>query len=430
MPDPNSLPPTGPTHVCQSECRSAQDCGLAWHGQWNLGVRMASTDGPPQRVGSLGHACLAEHVYQTCQDAEPNLSAAIEREARKRRYIDDETPWDDAPDDLAEQAMLAAYAAHGLIASPDFNVRHPVLDASGRPMVEAKMVAGWGDLYRVAGLVLPPAMLAVFARDNRRRGMEGTLDVLHAQPVGVGRSVLYLDDYKFRTRAVDGAVVESTVPDGQGAFYRILIRALGLDAGFDAVYFRQVNVYAGRWHTLDDFLDPGSEFCNQDGLPTRDPKRLAGMVAPDVWAEAWRILSDRRRIATANRKGGPRLPTYEETDRARAFIDDLSRRRSVHVNTILLDHSVCLEVVRDMLSAVAGRFVEADTWGTPGRNLRSHPSSPCARHYGCAVQAPCLAAVGSNNVEATFREMVADGRYHLRVAANVTSVGRRDGEAA
>ena len=429
MPDPNSLPPTGPTHVSQSECRSAQDCGLQWHALWNLGVRMESMDGPPQVVGSLGHACLADHVFQTSQCAEPDLWRAMEHEARKRRYPGADDGWDgdwsEASDELRGYATLAEQAARGLLASPDFDVQHPVIDASGRPMVEARMVADWADLERVAGLVIPPKMLTVLMRNNRRWGMEGTLDVLHWRD-GL-RRLLFLDDYKFRTRPVDGAPVESSVPDGQGAFYRVLIRALGLDAGFDAVFFRQVNVYAGRWHTLDDFLDAGSDYCNADGLSTRDQKRLDGMVAPDVWAEAWRILADRRRIATASRKGGPRLPTEDETHRARAFIDDLSRRRAVSVNTILLDHSVCLEVVRDMLAAVAGRLAEADAWGTPGRNLRSHASSPCSRHYGCSVQAPCLAAVGSNNVEATFREMVADGRYHLRVA-NVTPVGRRDGE--
>src|SRR6187551_3121881 len=200
MPDPNSLPSTGPTHVSQSECKAAQDCGLAWHALWNLGVRMSSTDGPSQRVGSLGHACLAEHVVATHVGEHPDMQAAMEREADKRRYLtidNDGTPF--CSDELLAQMDLAQHAAESLIASPDFNVTRPILDPTGHPMVEAKLVAEWNRLRVNAGLDLPQAMLDVFTRGNRRRGMEGTLDVLHEGPPGL-RRVLYLDDYKFRTR--------------------------------------------------------------------------------------------------------------------------------------------------------------------------------------------------------------------------------------
>jgi len=418
------------THASQSECRTAQDCGTLWLAQWQLGLRNLSPEGPAQRVGSLGHACLASHVLAMIgQASSADFYAAMLAESRKRKYLAPDADWSDASGDLIAHASLAQNAAHTLIESPEFDVRYPAyspLDPTRTPLVEQRLRAGWERLRNVAGLILPPAMLARFTSGGRRLGMEGTPDIVHYADISQDDSPIYLDDYKMRTKPVDSVPADNNIADPQGAFYKVLLAAREVDDGRRDVVFRQVNVYAGRWMTVDDFLDPGSDYVIASGLPTRDEKRLPGMVRAEVWLEAWKVLEERRRLATAGNPKGARLPTVNEYEDARRFHDDLTRRKAVQVSQWRLDHTVCLEVVRDMLGAVASRLADLDAGITPGRNLRTWPGSPCVRPFGCDVQSPCLASLGSNNAEAVFR----DHRdiTHLRIAT--AEVGEHDVDAA
>ncbi len=416
------------THVSQSECRNAQDCGAEWLAKWHVGLRHASPEGSAQRIGSLGHACLGAHVIAMLTGQPADFYAAMLAESRKRHYLGAEGDWSDASQDLIDHAHLAQQAAHTLIASDDFSVRHPAsspLDPMRRPLIEQRLHAGWEMLRSGAGLVLPDAMLATFRKDGRRLGMEGTPDIVHYEDDSPDAPI-FLDDYKMRTRPVDSVQADNNIADPQGAFYKVLLAALQVDdGGRRDVVFRQINVYAGRWMTLEDFIDDGSPFVIATGLPTRNDKALPGMVSPEVWGQAWRILEERRRAATASNAKGARLPTVNEEHDARRFLDDLSRRKAVQVSHWRLDHSVCLEVVRDMLGAVASRLANLDAGLVPGRNLRTWPGSPCTRPFGCDVRGPCLASLGSDNLVATFRDHKEV--TNLRVA---TEVGEHDADGA
>ena len=418
------------THISQSECRCAVDCPMQWLAQWHIGLRNTSPEGPAQRVGSLGHACLASHVTALIGLAPAaDFYAAMLAESKKRKYIADDANWSDASDDLVAHAHLASQAAQTLIDSPDFNVRFPAfspLDPTRTPLIEQRLRVGWDRLRTVAGLHLPPAMAATFARNARRLGMEGTPDIVHYEDAERDDSPIFLDDYKMRTKPVDHVQADNSMADPQGAFYKILLAALEVDDGHRDVVFRQVNVYAGRWMTVEDFTDEGSPFVIATGLPTRDEKKLPGMVTPHVWARAWGELEERRRVATAGNPKGPRLPTANEREDARRFLDDLGRRKAVQVSHWRLEHNVCLEVVQGMLSAVAARLGELDAGITPGRNLRTWQGSPCVRPFGCDVQSPCLASLGSNNAEATFRDALTVNRYRLSI---VPDIGEHDGGA-
>lgn len=428
---------TTTTHVSQSECNTAQNCGAEWLAKWQIGLRYTGPEGPAQRVGSLGHACLGAHVTAMLADKPADFYAAMLAESRKRHYLGPDGDWSDASQDLIDHAHLAQQAAHTLIASPEFNVRFPAsspLDPMRRPLIEQRLHAGWDMLNTAAGLVLPDAMLATFRGHMRkhglsgtphRLGMEGTPDIVHYEDDSPCATV-FLDDYKMRTKAVDGVRADNNIADPQGAFYKVLLAALQVDdGGRRDVVFRQVNVYAGRWMTLEDFLDEGSPYVIATGLPTRNEKALPGMVTPEVWGKAWHELAERRRIATASNPKGPRLPTTTEEVDARRFLGDLAYRKAVQVSHWRLDHSVCLEVVRDMLSAVASRLAELDAGLTPGRNLRTWAGAPCVRPFGCDVKGPCLAALGSDNLTATFRDHLAV--THLRIA--LPEVGEHDSDA-
>lgn len=417
------------THVSQSECRNAQDCGAEWLAKWHVGLRHASPEGSAQRIGSLGHACLGAHVIAMLTGQTADFYAAMLAESRKRHYLGAEDDWSDASQDLIDHAHLAQQAAHTLIASPDFNVRFPAhspLDPMRRPLIEQRLHAGWEMLRNTAGLVLPDAMLATFHKDGRRLGMEGTPDIVHYEDE-TPDAPIFLDDYKMRTKAVDNVQADNNIADPQGAFYKVLLAALQVDdGGRRDVVFRQINVYAGRWLALEDFIEEGSPFVISTGLPTRNAKELPGMVSPDVWSQAWQILEERRRVNTAGNPKGPRLPTINEQHDARRFLDDLSRRKAVQVSHWRLDHSVCLEVVRDMLSAVASRLASLDAGLVPGRNLRTWPGSPCTRPFGCDVRGPCLASLGSDNLAATFR----DHKDITRLRVATSEVGEHDADGA
>lgn len=390
-------------YVSQSECRTAQDCGTKWLAEWWLGVRHTAPESPPQRIGSIGHAIVAEHLLARHEDRDPDTASAITAECARRRY---DLKLDDP------EVLQAEAAAEKLLSSGKFAPGRPVVLDTGEALIEHRIRATWSSLSQeVLGLSPIVAMLGA-----DRIGMEGQPDFVHER-----REVNYVDDYKFRQKIdLGGAVEQSGLADPQGAFYKVLLRGaeVGLHDHRDVV-FRQINVYAGAWLTLEDFLCEGSPYVTSHGIPSRDMKVL-GMVAPDVWEDAWRVLVERRRVASTHavtmtaggkpRKASVRMASEAEQRDAAAFLDTLRRMPLVEVSEFRLDHSVCVEVVRDMLASVAGLIAMVRAGVRPGRHLRTYPTSPCARRFGCQVQEACMASLGTGRIEATLAEMAEDGR--------------------
>lgn len=390
-----------PSYVSHSEARSAQDCGTQWLALWHHRVQRVAEESPWQKVGSLGHAIVAETLLARHAGRAPDVRAAIAEECERRAYKD---ITEDSP-----EYVRAVDAAERLMTNSRFNPVAPFLTSAGEPMIERRVRATWAELEARAGLEVSALRLL------ERVGVEGQPDIVHRS----GR-VDYVDDYKFRQKVdFGGAVEHSHLPDSQGAFYKILLAAAGVVQGYTDLVFRQIQVYAGPWLTLDDFLVEGSPYVTSNGIPSRDLKVL-GMVDAKVWEEAWRALVERRRVASTmatitskNGKTRPapvRLASEAETRDAAGFTQALRHLPLVQVSEFRLDFSVCLEVVRDMLAAVAGQLALLRTGATPGRHLRTYPSSPCARRYGCAVQEPCLAALGTGNLRATLIDMAEAGR--------------------
>lgn len=404
-------PTRDPSFIAQSEGRTAQDCGMKWLAEWHHGVRPSTPESPPQRIGTIGHAIIGEHMLAMYDGRPPGPTAAVRAECVRRGYQRGEP--DDFYPEFEEEVRRAESAAEALIESPKFNPG-VALVMNGRPMIEQRLKVQWRELAAFGGLDI--GMLAGIFH-GYRLGMEGQPDIAHVHP-----SVIYIDDYKLRQKAdLGGAQAESTLPDSQGAFYKVLLRGAGLPAHLrhHDLVFRQLNTYAGPWLTLEDFLREGSEYVTSHGIPSRDLKVL-GMVSAEVWEEAWRALVERRRVASAHatRTTGKgkvvpaqvRLASPAETRDAQNFIATLRATPLVEVSEFRLDHTVCVEVVRDMLAAVAGHIALLRAGTTPGRHLRTYPNAPCSRRYGCPVQEPCLAALGTGDIAATLAEMAEDGR--------------------
>ncbi len=417
MPQPIRVTPAAPLgaipFTSQSEANDARDCPLRWWAQWHLGYRQRGEESSAQRIGSLAHAITAGRATQ--QDEMTTVTTAstmapVIAECRKRGYIKPDDDLSHADESLIADIDAAFNAAAVLRDSRLFALTRIVA-------VEQRLRADWSDLWINAGLRttpldMHPAMLRL------RAGMEGTPDVLHAPD----KSTLFVDDYKFRQKPdLGGADPDATLPDSQGAFYKTLVRGSGLADGREVI-FRQVNVYAGPWLTVDDFLADGSPYVTANGIPSRDFKTLGALVRAEDYTEAFRVLVERRRVAsthavTANGKAKPiRMATPTETWDAARFADTLRDWPLVKVIEHKLDSTVCLDVVRDMLSCIAALLAQADAGYTPGRNLRTYERSPCRRPYGCDIQAPCVSSLGTGNgnVSATLAEMASDGRLHLR----------------
>lgn len=409
-------PTRDPGYLSQSECRTAQDCGTKWLAEWYHGVRPSAPESPAQRIGSIGHAILEEHLMVRHEGGEVSIIGAVVEECEKRGY---DLSLDDPEVRRAEQA------AETLLSSPKFAPGTALLTSDGRAMIEHRLRATWDHLRTFSGLDISP-LTAIFA--GHRLGMEGQPDFVHER-----RDLVLVDDFKFRQKIdLGGAVEQSGLPDPQGAYYKILLGGVTRKP----VVFRQINVYAGEWLTLDDFLCEGSAYITKHGIPSRDLKVL-GMVTPQVWEEAWRTLVERRRVASTHavtttaagkpRKPNVRLASEAEQRDAADFLDTLRRIPLVEVSEFRLDHSVCIEVVRDMLAAVAGHLALLRAGAHPGRHLRTYHNSPCARRYGCAVQDACLASLGTFRLDETLRDMAEDGRLRREfAAARAVEVGDHD----
>lgn len=404
----------------QSEANDARDCPLKWYAAWWLNYRQTGEESRAQRIGSLAHSITASRTTRS-HTAEDDIVAVL-AECHKRNYIDhDATP--DYITDALQADIDAAFSAADVLTDSG------VLNPSRIVAIEQRLWVPWADLAEHAGLgaspTIHPAMLRL------RAGMEGTPDIVHAPD----DATLFVDDYKFRQKPdLGGADPDATLPDSQGAFYKTLVRGSGLAAGREVI-FRQLNVYAGPWLTVDDFLAEGSPYVTSNGIPSRDLKTLGALVKPDDYAEAYRVLVERRRVAStyarteAGKQKSIRMATPTEDWDAKRFIETLRAWPLVQVVTHKLDNTVCLDVVRDMLSCVAALLAQADAGYTPGRNLRTYERSPCRRPYGCDIQSPCVSSLGTGNVSRTLADMASDGRLHLRTLPT-GNIGDRDVEAA
>lgn len=331
-------------------------------------------------------------------------------EAIKRGYLKPGATEDDINDDLRRDMIAARMAADLMLASPEFNPGDIARTVDGAPLIEHRIRATWATLARNAGMGLPDGMLRSFA--GQRVGMEGQPDIVHENA-----RTLYVDDFKMRQKPDLGGTLDDmggpTLPDGQGSFYKVLLRAVGVGVGKEVI-FRQLNVYAGAWLTLDDFLADGSPYVTSHGIPSRDAKTLGACVTAEVWEEAWRTLVERRRVESANavtatgKQKSIRLASPAEMRDAEDFIGALRRQKLVNVVEQRLDHTVCVEVVRDMLAPVAGLLVQVAAGIVPGRNLRSYRNAPCSRRFGCPVQEPCVASIGTGQIGDTLRRIAAD----------------------
>lgn len=396
-------------YTSQSEGKKALECGLAWFGEWWLGYRQSGDESMPKRVGSLGHAFIAEHVISEHENRFPKYTAALLDECKKRRYIADGS--EDVSDSLDADMRAAEDGAKTLLDSGEFNPRHVTM-FRGAPMIEQRLQVRW--LHTGIDVdKFPTAFM------RHRAGMEGTPDIVHESG-----GCTFVDDYKFRQKPDLGGTVDNpdpSIPDMQGAFYKMLLRGSGIGHGREVV-FRQLNVYAGRWLAAEDLLADGSPYITEHGLPSVDFKTLGALIKPEEYETAWRALVERRRITSltavtaAGKKKPVRMASEAESYTFSKFLDTLRRWPLVQVVTMRLDHSVCLDVVRDMLAAVSALVVQADAGQVPGRHLRSYATSPCMRPYGCSIQAPCRAAIGTGNVQVTLTEMASDGRLHLKTS--------------
>lgn len=405
-------------YLSQSEVSDWNQCPLKAHARWILGHRPPDDESRPQRIGSMAHAIFADRVEADIDGAFRTPHVAVRREAEKRGWVGD----------LDDDMHLAASAVDRLVESgcidsrPEFIVRH-----DGHPLVEVRLRAKWWD-----GIF--PDFDRLVAVPRRFAGIEGQMDLVTA-PEGMDGAVV-IDDYKFRQSpdlgGADGAA-GSRLPDRQFAWYAVLLWASGIHprGGFEA---HQVNVYAGRWLSVDDFMDAAAgrsespemaALVTSSGLPTIDMnryKKAGGWVSAATWAEAHRLLAEdrlSRRLDEWRRpkftpKGQPRkqgeppdrLSSAEQYD-ANRFLTDLESYRPVVVRTFRADLSVCMEVVRDMIVSVDGPLSQSLRGLAPARMLQTWPKSACVKPYGCSYQGPCHASLGSGRVLEVLTELRA-----------------------
>lgn len=409
-------------YISQSECSTALACGLQWFATWSLGFRPQYPENLPQRVGSMGHAILNDRVLARYhgRDPAPIIAASNEREKRG---------WGEWTPELEGEFFLAEQAANTLADAINLDSLTPIIH-NGAPLAEVRLQVPWLQLARVAhlGTIIDGLHRLTSSYD----GIEGQPDI--GLVMSGARTCV---DFKMRQRPdLGGTDEDSAIPDPQGAFYKILLAA----AGIPIDEFKQVNVYAGPWLSLDDFMADGSPYVRADGLPSRDLGKLGAMVKASVWADAWRLLVERKRVAHSQRpiklskKTGEPLKgqEWEAPDDwdARQFIRHLETYPLVAVRSFRLDMSVCRDVVRDMLGAVDAHLGALAKGVTPSRHLRNYPTSPCVKRYGCPVQDACRASLGTGNAGRVMREQADAGALSRRATAPIGLIPVRATEAA
>lgn len=406
----------GPRYLSQSECGDAASCGVKWYARWVTGLRDGD-ESPRQQVGSMGHAILADRVASRFRDTERDPYAACDVEAERRGW---KVGWSDGYLQAQEAANLAAqevgldhvHLLPDLYSEPGERGPGPLAEVRLRVLWNKVMWAmdqgGWSDILACKSVI------------QRFVGMEGQPDLV-CLPEGPGGPVA-IDDYKFRQKPDLGATDDAghVLPDRQGTWYLTLLRALGLHAPSGFV-FRQINAYAGRWLSVDDFMSPrAGDLVTEHGLPTCDISRMVdagGMAKPEVWSEAHRLLAqrrlDRRRAewgVSRRRSKQPERFTAKEEAKAREFVARLTAWRPVDVRTFRADPLVCREVVRDMIVGLEGPLSMAMRGVAPARHLQTYAGAPCTRAWGCPVKGPCQSSLGTFGVAATLRRAAEDAR--------------------
>lgn len=438
-------------HLSQSEAADWAGCPLRAHARWVMEVRPPDDEDRARRVGSMGHAIVVDSLQARFAGKVAEPLGAAEREAEKRGWGDG---W-------AEDFAPALDAAATVCAELDLSGAKVVPDIyTGQfhgPLAEVRLRASWTQLAEFFrdGSTMSRAWKDIMwceAVRARFAGIEGQPDLVMMNDDGSVSVV----DYKFRQKPDLGGArdePEVPVPDRQAAWYLALLHSVGLrPAG--GIRFLQVNAYAGRWLTVDDFVDAAEgraqtreqyELVTDRGLPTRDTKRMAeagGMVTAEVWAEAHRILANARlerrltewrlpkispKTGRALKQGDPpdRLSDAEERD-ARFFVEELKAYRPVEIRTFRADPTVCRDVVRDMIVGVDGPLAHSLRGMAPARHLQVYRNSPCTKSRGgCQIRVPCMASHGTGDVLAALRDMRDQGALvqgpRLGAAAEVLS---------
>lgn len=413
-------------YLSQSEVNDRTACGLKGHARWDLGHRPQSDEWFGQRVGSIGHALLHERASARFDQRDESQSAALEVEIEKRGW----------ECDVSEEYFLAQPAVDAIDEAYTSKVAllPNLYTDDGGAFAEVRLRFAWskyGDFFVDNGQPSTGWNDIARCRNAMRRylGVEGQPDLV-CLPEGPGGPVDIVD-YKFRQSVDLGGAGDETgpsLPDRQGSWYLALVHAAGLRPAA-GVNFVQVNAYAGRWLTVDDFVriarggarsEQEAELVVGNGLPTRDTKRYSEAkcaVSADVYAEALRVLATMRQRARID--GGTKvdlkkakdLYTIAEREGADRFLADLRAQRAVVVVKKRADPIVCREVVRDMIVGVEQALAGIERGVVPARNLQTFRGSPCTRPHGCSAQSLCLASLGTFNVAESLKssaEMAAE----------------------
>lgn len=432
--------PATAAFLSQSEGGDWQGCPARAWARFFLGYRPPDDEDRPRRVGSMGHAVINDRVAARFSGRDDDPTTAVNAEAERRGWSE----VDAEEFDCAREAA-ARIADHLRLDSlrilPDLYSDDAGTAARG-PMSEVRLRVRWQRLAEFFTDGRTPSshwrdIMRCEAVRARFAGIEGQPDLV-CMPEDMGGTVV-VPDFKFRQSPDLGGAGEpdeAAVPDRQAAWYLALLHSAGLrPAG--GLEFWQVNAYAGRLLTVEDFLrinDGGAEseeeaaLITDRGLPTIDLKRYGkarAFVTAEVWSAAFEALADRRlavRLAEWRRpkftdKGNQRKPgpapdrlSYAEQNDAREWINTLEATSLVAVRRFRSDLCVSREVVRDLIVAVDGPLAHALKGITPARHLQTHRSSPCAKQFGgCPVRTPCLATIGSGNFEATLRDLKDQG---------------------
>lgn len=413
-------------HLSQSEVNDRTACGLKGHARWDLGHRPSSDETFAQRVGSIGHALLHERVSARFRGREQDDLFAVVAEAQKRGWtcdVEDEAdlsaPAADAIDEeyTSKVALLPNLYTDDGGAFAEVRLRVAWSHLSAFFNDGGRMSRGWNDIARCTTVM------------RRYLGVEGQPDLV-CLPQGPGGPVDIVD-YKFRQSIDLGGAGDETgpsLPDRQGSWYLALVHAAGLRPAA-GVNFVQVNAYAGRWLTVDDFIrilhgrattEAEAKLVVDNGLPTRDAKRYndaRSAVTAEVWAEAHRVLATTRQqgrlyhTSKAEQKKAKDLYTVAEREGADRFLADLRAQRAVAVVKKRADPIVCREVVRDMIVGVEQSLAGIERGVVPARNLQTHRGAPCVKPGGCSAQSLCLSSLGTLNVAESIKsaaEMAAE----------------------
>lgn len=405
--------------LSQSEVSDRVACGLKGHARWDLDYRPEHDDNFAQRVGSIGHALLHERVAARFDERLETWLEAAYAEAERREW----------EHDIADEVNLSTPAVDAIDA--EYVSRVSLLpniysEKPGGVLAEVRLRETWSSLIKFfsdPGQQSPgwhdvTRCLAVM---RRYLGIEGQPDLV-CLPEGPGGPVDIVD-YKFRQSIDLGGAGDETgpsLPDRQGSWYLALVHAAGLRPAA-GVNFVQVNAYAGRWLTVEDFLriarggatsEAEAELVVNNGLPTRDSKRYQDAkvaVSAEVWAEAHRVLAQARQNnrmfshSKAEQKKAKDLYTVAEREGADRFLADLRAQRAVAVVKKRADPIVCREVVRDMIVGVEQSLAAIERGVVPARNLQTHRGAPCTRPGGCSAQSLCLASLGTFSVAESLK---------------------------